>query len=250
ILFVAISYLREGLKDAFEKNIKQLEVARDNFKEQRDSLIQISLQIRNIIDKKMKRIETLRGKEIITRNEFVEALNPDEQVWLILQSIYEFFQYKLPVRNPIATLRIGLYLRDEIRQVLQPAFSWDGKTKHCMSDNSTQMALASPNGVFSVIVQCYNSKEDPAIIIVSDCEKDPGFDFFRPQQKQYLKSMLAFKYKTEHDGITDALVLALDCNVINFFNLKQADELKAFLIEMMKRIDYELLSAEVSIKVH
>jgi len=247
VLFLTVGQIRDELKEDLEESLNTSRQQSDELKRQRDAWVRLLVHIRNIIDKKMKRVETLAKNATVSHEEFVTALNPDEQVMLILQSIYEFFKFELHALDPNAQLRLALYMREEGR--MAPAYSWNGSIKNCVSTNTKQMELGSPDGVISVVVQCYNIKGDTGVIIIPDCDADKGFEFFRPEQKKYLKSMLALKYRTEHDGTADALVLALDCDRTDFFDTGRSEELKTFLFEMMKRIDYELVIADVAAKV-
>jgi hypothetical protein len=248
-LVLATGYLKDGLKESDEERIQELTRSRDKLKKQRDSWVQIAVQIRNVIERKMKRVETLSRLPKVIDGDFVRALDPENQVKLIVQSIYEFFSYELHLKRRDAKLRLGLYMRDRERSGLAPVYSWDGQRHNCMTANPDYMALGNPRGVTSVVVQCYNTRKDPALIVVDDCLNDPTFEFFRPEQKEYLKSMMAFKYRTEHAGTSDALVLALDCDEPKFFLQENSEELQTFLVEMMMRIDYELVIADAAAKV-
>jgi hypothetical protein len=248
-LFVAMGHVRDGIRDTADEKIEELKRKADINERQRNLWIGLLHQIGSIIEKKMKRVESIAKKAIVTKSEFLGALNPDEQVHLIIQSIYEFFRFRLYRIRPGAKLRLALYMRDETGERLEPAFSWDGENRDCVSNNPEQMELSSPQGVLSVVVQCYNLKGHRRMIIIPNCLGEPQFDYFRPEQKEYLKCLLAFKYKTDHAGTTDALVLALDCDEPNFFHPDHSEELQEFFTEMLKRVDYELLMSETSEKL-
>lgn len=248
-LFVSVGHVRDRVKDTAEEEIAGLKSEIEARTKQRDMWVRLLIQIKNIIDAKMKRVAAMAKRQNFTHADFIEALNPDDQVHLIVQAIYSFFSYKLQTRRADAKLRLALYVRDATGKRLEPAFSWDGQKKNCITPNLKEMELGSPEGVGSVVVQCYNTRGDGNIIVIPDCQNEKDFDFFRPEQKVYLRSMVAFKYKTDHEGTPGALVLSLDCDEKGFFAPGESEELKAFFVEMLKRIDYELLLSDVSEKL-
>jgi hypothetical protein len=61
--------------------------------------------------------------------------------------------------------------------------------------------------------------------------------------------MAAFKHRLEIDGTQTAMVLALDCDEPNFFNEERSQDVKTFLIVMMKRVEYEALTSDIISKL-
>ncbi|MEY2564916.1 MAG: hypothetical protein QOH88_3109 [Verrucomicrobiota bacterium] len=61
--------------------------------------------------------------------------------------------------------------------------------------------------------------------------------------------MIAFKHRLEMDGTATAMILALDCDKTGFFHKGRAEELRNFLIEMMKRVEYEALTSDITSKL-
>ena len=45
------------------------------------------------------------------------------------------------------------------------------------------------------------------------------------------------------------MVLALDCDQPDFFNEQRSEEVKTFMIEMMKRVEYEALTSDIISKL-
>jgi hypothetical protein len=65
------------------------------------------------------------------------------------------------------------------------------------------------------------------------------------EEINHLKSMLLFKHVFHFNGMEDAFVLCVDCDVTDHFNAVMKEEYKQFLIEMLTRIEYELIALQL-----
>jgi hypothetical protein len=135
------------------------------------------------------------------------------------------------------------------RSALDLAYSWDGEKDRCVHAHPERMQLASADGVGSLIVEAYHRPGDQHVSVVPDCLADRKFRFFTLAQETYLRSMIAFKYQANLDGTKTALILSLDTDEADYFSDERTSEISAFLVEMMKRFEYEVLSLELSRKI-
>jgi hypothetical protein len=125
---------------------------------------------------------------------------------------------------------------------------WDNE--NCVNDNPEQLRISSAEGIKSKVVECYHLQGDHKFIAVANCSNDASFEYFRQGQSEHLKSLFAFKHRLEIDGMPTAMVLALDSDEPDFFNEERAEAVRTFVIEMMKRIEYEALMSDVLRKLN
>jgi hypothetical protein len=222
--------------------LAKLRAAHEATEKQLDNWVRGSTQIGSVLGKKVKVFRELSRSKAITLKEFLAALASDQYVFHNVHAIYEFVQRKLPAG---AKLRIALYHCQQNEMV--PLYSWDGEKANCINPNPEAMRTNSSEGIHSTVVQCFHSTT--GIVHVADCLADEQFQHFRPGQSEYLKSMIAFKHRLEMDGTATAMILALDCDQTGFFNKGRAEELRNFLIEMMKRVEYEALTSDITSKL-
>ena len=169
--------------------------------------------------------------------ELLKTLAPEEQVQLILKTVHGFYQQRLKAGH---RLRLAMYLPDPGKTHLNLVYSWDGNHEKCVKDHPDYMQLSSPKGAMSAIAQLYH---DPRELIrtIPDCRKDSSFEFFRPDQRNYLKSMMLFKHAFDQPASKDSgFVLCLDTDQPDFFKAEDEVQTSEFLIEMVRLVEYEL----------
>jgi|GEM_PF-4018779 len=209
---------------------------------QRDMWVRVSTHVKNIIANKEERFAKLAsdGSPPGLR-ELREALGPEIQLNLILCSVHQFFLVRM---SPSEQLRLGLYIRDpEDSSRLFLVRSWDGRKENCFSTLSQNfMRLDDPQGPPSAIVRCYHSPND--LLLFPSCheeEKKANFHFFRPKQREYLKSMVVYKQTFGDAEPRNVIILTLDSSQEGLFGFTYPDEeIRQFLREMALRLIYEL----------
>lgn len=222
---------------------EQLEAAQEDLRvtqQQLDDWVRATVQTGSILDHKLKTARELSREKQIAFPRFIEALDPQEELFRHLYVIHEHITVGL---KPGSKLRLALYTAENDRLV--PRFSWNGHARNCVKDNPDELQISSSEGVKSKAVECYHLQGDHRFIAVANCDADPTFKHFRVGQSDYLKSLFAFKHRLEIDGTQTAMILCLDCDEAEFFNDERAESIRTFFIDMMKRVEYEALTADV-----
>lgn len=212
---------------------------------QRDEFIRLASTIRSIIDRKLRRIEALGDSEDLTYVEYIQAASPSDQILVILTLMHEFFRKNL---KPDSTLRLGVYLRDsEESNRLFPIYSWNGERSDCFDSKSIEaMRLDDPAGTPSEVVKSFHSASE--LKIIPDCKESQKlgeFTYLYPGQDQHLKSMVLFKTLLDNKGAQDSMIIALDSSEADAFRHKNEEAVRRFFIEIVKRLEYELLHVEI-----
>lgn len=243
-------WLRDRVKDRDKERVTLLSAEIEKTQVILGRYKRLGAQIRGLVDRKIKRVrETARKPQTVIDDLIVKEARA-VQIHTILRSIHDFFFFEIRNAYPQAKMRLALYLPTEEPQPrLEPYYSWDGENQGCINPAQESMLLMSPDGIPSEIVRTYHQAGDHCLRLIPDCEKQGDFHFHRIQQRQYLKSMLAFKYQYQKDGTPAALVLSLDCDQPNFFSADRYDEISEFLVEMLKRFEYEMLGLEIVAKL-
>jgi len=237
---------------ALETDLEKERSAVVALQKQRDLLNLILNFIRRTIGFKEDRLLELAKEQKITHSCLVDALSPQRQLHLIRDLIFEFF-YKRETSGQNHKLRLGLYQLDPKRAgQFDIVMAWDGATDSCFSrkpQNQKYLNLLDPEGVQSKIVQAYQSPAD-TIVLVQDCEaeeKQGTFRYWYPEQKQHLKSMLAYKHVFSNRA--DAIVLMMTSSMNSFFREENAEEFRLFLKEMLTRLEMEWILLEASKRI-
>jgi hypothetical protein len=178
-----------------------------------------------------------------TARDVLTALSPQDQIQLIVHSVFQYFARR---KQPDRQLRLGMYGRHPTEpNRLQRIYAWDGETRDCFSDRVLDIVrLDDPNGIRSQLVRCFHSQGN--IIILESCPEAAArgeFEFF-PGQSEYLKSMVVFKHVLGR-GRGDVLMLTLDSAHERLFRLIDEEEIRVLLLEMLKRIEYEMSVLEI-----
>jgi hypothetical protein len=239
---------RESLKEAVKSRVEELEHGLAKEREDRDRRLLQNSQIRKLIDRKLDRFRELAKRDAVAPEEVIEAWNPSLQVFTVLKSMHEFFLLELRRKKPSGRLRLGLYLPDREMNSLVIRYSWDGERDGCIGNHPEHMRLVSAAGSTSEIVRTFHLRGDHEIGLVPDCAGDRSFRFWDEEQPKYLRSLLCLKYQLQLDGMQSALVLSLDCDEPNFFSSERAEEFRTYVVEMLIRVEYELVSAELRSK--
>jgi hypothetical protein len=213
---------------------------------QRTLYVKITSFARQLVGKKIARLCTLKAKDGITIDEFLEQLSPLRQIHLTMQLIHAFFR----VANDDAPLRLALWTNDPQRQPdrLTIAYSWNGENEGCFSERSSdRMVLAHHAGIKSEVVSSYHSPAKSTKII-ADCHTAPDFQFFYPEQRDKIGSMVLYKHVFSEQP--NAAVVLLVTPKRNYFSDTDKDEMGKFLDEMLSRLEMESIVLDLSKKVN
>lgn len=253
VILVVMTYgtewFRERLKDEMTEKLAALERDRNVLKIERDRWLRLANQVKKLIDRKIVAIRALSVKPEVSVEEYLAAWDRQVQVHTILKAIHEFFRFELTQRRADAQMRLGLYMPTADMTQMSLAYAWDGESNECFANHPERMKLVSAGGLKSLIAETFHLAGNQRLSIIPDCGADAQFKYFSPEQAEYLRSMIAFKYQLTLDGTETALVLSLDTDEAGFFSTERTNEITVFLIEMMKRFEYELLNLEVTKKI-
>lgn len=252
----AFKWFLTAAKDRQAAEIKELKGALALVNEQsaqreaqRDFLLYVQGQTAAIVRAKLDRLAAAR--EAVRKNpelrQVAVALAPRDQLLLLMKMVHEHFRRDLDTGK---RLRAGVYARsDRDDNILEAVAAWDGERDGCFSNHHQKyMRLTNPGGARSLVVECYFSQR--ALLRVEDCmaasqENPPRFTFFSPEQRDTLKSMVAYRYTLRHAAEPSALVLTLDTDEAGFFSAVREFECQILFQETGQRIELELTSLEL-----
>jgi len=230
-----------------ENELRDVQSELRKTQEKFDKWRRMTAQIGTLIGRKIERI-----REVVKREPTIQdLLTPSEretQVHRILQMIHSFFFFELQGQKPEGRMRLALYVPADGHSRLELAYSWNGETVGCVTEHGDCLALNSPQGIRSEVVRTFHQNGDKVLRIIPNCETD-DFSYFSDEQRSYLKSMLSFKYRLQLEGIESAIVLSLDCDEEGFFAKERRREISEFLVEMLRRFEYEMLGVELVAKL-
>lgn len=242
IVTIWLTLAKEWLSDEIRHQFKYLQEQLEKVTGQRDALQRMGSHIANIIRAKTKRFKDCEPNGSDRFNVLASALAPDEQVRVIVHSIYEYFKLVWPLA-PERQIRFGIYTRGDDPQTLFCWYSTDGANQNCFNQNSERLSLSDADGSKSKIVECFHRTGNHPALIVENTEAG-DFDFFRPEQKQYLKSLLVLKYVAEIDGKKAPIIFAVDSDQPGYFREDLEGDYRGFLVEMGRRLEYEIQSLQ------
>jgi hypothetical protein len=228
-------------------------VAAASLGRQRGLLVKITSFARNMVSKKIGRLCSLLPSPSITLEQFVDHLNPKLQVQSNVKFIYEFFKSPDGMNT---NLRLALWMKADgdgsrsDRMVI--AYSWNGEQENCFSNRSEQrMRLLDPLGTLSEVVKFY-SLPAQTIKIIPNCieaAQNHEFEFFYPEQKEKVASMILYKHVFSTQTQPVAVVLLLVSSLPNHFHREDEEQYKLFLDEMLTRIEMEWILLQLTKKL-
>ena len=163
------------------------------------------------------------------------------QIHTILQCIHEFFSFEAESKKAGSKLRRALYMAVEGGR-LDLMYAWNGVANDCVKPHPDRFTLTSHKGLRSVAAETYHIAGRNPATVIEDCVNDPDFEFFDPEQRTYLRSMIVIKYEVTFDGIETAMILTLDTDIPSFFTEARKDEMLTFILEMLRRLELEFLN--------
>ncbi len=232
----AIGLIREGLKRSDSEELAYIKATAAAQASQLESVINTAALIRGVIQYKQVRI--LGKPKVAART--LTAFGHRSQPEFILKTIYDKFRAKFTGRR----LRIGLFGKSTSPfPHMEPLFSYDGSKTDCMTIDPELFRLDTDTLSKAEVAKCFLSGGDHAFVVIEDCHVAPSFCHFKTDEKHLLKSMLLFKHRME--SLNSSIVLALDCDTPHFFEASMTEEYRHLLVEMMHRLEYELLVLQV-----
>ncbi len=236
---------KDRAKSEYEQEIETLTQDREDAVRQSIWLRRVMSHLRILANEKLQRVKrtvqqstAARGSLSETRN----ALAPSEQIKVILENLASLLHIEVASSrgNYEQNFRVGLYA--ELNGVLTPIDAFDLKTRshdpfisferHCdrfRLDNTTNPSHA---------VRCVL---EGRMLIVPDCANHPIFQFFHDQQKNYLRSLVAFPLPdfSPDGGVRVRAALLLDTDVAGYFQEKDAESIRIYLEEFAVRLAIE-----------
>lgn len=220
---------------------------------QRDLLVKITSFARSMVNKKIGRLGTLLPAPAISVPLFVDHLNPKLQVQANVKLIHEFFKSPDGIN---VNLRLGLWMKSSANAAdpdrMAVAYSWNGETEDCFSNQSAdRMKLLDPLGTLSEVVKFYSFPAQ-TIKIIPDCDeaaRNHEFEFFYPEQKKKVASMILYKHVFCSQTQPAAVVLLLVSSLPNHFHREDADQFKTFFDEMLTRVEMEWMLLQLTQKL-
>jgi hypothetical protein len=113
------------------------------------------------------------------------------------------------------------------------------------------MKLLDPLGTLSEVVKFYSFPAQ-TIKIIPDCiaaATNQEFEFFYPEQKQKVASMILYKHVFNSQTKPVAVVLLLVSSLQNHFHREDEDQFRTFLDEMLTRIEMEWILVQLTQKL-
>lgn len=216
-------------------------------RKQRDWAARVRELVSNVVAAKMNRLREAKKTKgdqfgII---DFFESIDPQRQIQVILTALHAMIERMLDPSQGYK-LRLGVYL--SVDGYLQPIYSFDGTTQTCFSEHSrSYMRIDEPEGARSLMTQLYH-KRGEFCRVIPNCalaEKNGEFEYFRPEQKEYIKSMVAAKKKVAYPTGMEIAILTMDTNQADFFKHEDREEIEACCNEILKRLEFELLCFKI-----
>lgn len=152
-----------AFKEGEELESSRLRVEAQSLERQRELLTDVTVFILRIVQKKRDRLLNLIGKTV-TEKQLLAAMDPGQQIGLLVKLIYEFFWPDHP--NEKFVLRLGIFARvEEDPDRLTAIHCWDGSNDTCFNEQiSNQLELLNPHHSGSIIVRCFHSPDGCIII--------------------------------------------------------------------------------------
>lgn len=202
--------------------------------------VKISSQIRKVINRKRNTAEVLLKTTCKVQQAFADLVN-NEQPKFIVHMIYNHFAHAFTGKR----MRIGLFAKKADTNELTVRYSWDGNSEGCISAGQGKFKVDHAGNNKPEVVKMYHNGNHHDFLIIPDCSSHPGFIWLKPEEHDYMKSMFIFKHTFRLNDVEDAIILSIDCDLTGYFQPFTEEETRQFLIEMVSRLEYELLIRQV-----
>lgn len=231
----------------------RLSVAVASLERQRNFVVKVSNFAKKMVSRKVTRLCSLLTAKTISPKQFVDQLNPDLQIESNVKLIYEFFK---PPDGIEINLRLALWVKTSLggaeHDKMVISYSWNGERHDCFTNRSTdRMKLLDPLGARSEVVRFY-SLQAKTIKVIPNCieaAKNGEFEFFYPEQKDKVASMILYKHVFNPQTNPEVVILLLVSSVPNTFHREDEDQFRTFFDEMLTRIEMEWVLLELTRKL-
>jgi hypothetical protein len=236
---------RDNAKAESEQEIEVLTQDRDDAERQSFWLRRVMSHLRTLANEKLQRVKRAVQQSTASRGSLPEtrtALAPSEQIGEILEALASFWRVEVVStgRNYDQNFRVGLYA--EQGGYLAPIGAFDLKTRShnpftsypAHRDRFRLDNTANPAHAVRCVVE-------GRMLVVPDCANHPTFQFFHNQQRNYLRSMVAFPLPgfSPKGGAPVRAALLIDTDVAGYFQEKDAESIKIYLEEFAVRLALE-----------
>jgi len=235
---------KEWVSDEARKKLDVCEKEKAKALNQRNALQTMGSLIGRVIDYKKQRFSTCDRdpKAPVQHPALLAALDPADQIRIIVQQIYQYFIQVFPLHG--SNLRFGLYLKStENPDTLYCPFSWNGISSDCINNNPERLRISDVEGAKSAIMQCFHTPGKTPTIVVSDTHfafSAGQFEFFTTDQKNYLRSLLVMKQTVQVARKAVPMIFSVDSDAPNYFQDELKEEYTRFFVEVAQRLAYEL----------
>ncbi|MSU49001.1 MAG: hypothetical protein EXS37_07945 [Opitutus sp.] len=207
---------------------------------ERDRVLRIEAVVGEVMQAKLDRlVAELQKKE---HGSLAAALAPELQIHRLIQVLHGHIAKQLRAGS---RLRVGIYLLDDDKVTLTPAFSWDGEKNKVFSGKYAEyMKITAHGRAHSAVVQAWGP--DGPFIFIGDgeeAERAGRFRYFNPGQRQKIRSMVAYCHYMKGPTPDDAFVISLDSDQAGFFSGDVEVECRLLAPAFSRRIELELLAS-------
>ena len=157
-------------------------------------------------------------------------------------------EYLGQTRAADVQLRVGLYTKLRNQPQLDASFSWDGAAADCFTNPQSDYLRADGEESESAVVRCFRSK-DP-LLIYEHCDattRRAEFAHLPRAQNAQVSSAVFYCHRFQDGNAAgrpdrvQAMILALDSSEKGFFKVAESEELRSFFVDLMQRIEYEMV---------
>ena len=196
-----------------------------------------------VVTEKLGRVLSLqreRGGKL-TREVFVEGLNPDAQLTFLFKVAHTHYKVGLPRGK---RLRLALYRRSDDLKALERVFSWDGERTSCYSGYCLKFMKFGPNPR-AEMVKAFQGSID--LTIHQNCHRSSqqgDYEHLGDEHKKKLKSMIIYRHTLPEANVHGAFLLEMDTDADEFFKDDDADIHREFFTAFMQRVEYEYVTLD------
>ena len=228
-----------------ERDVTDLAQSRDDAEVEAARLEWLLAHLREPVSHELQRVRRVvahtEGSRVSIQ-QVREGLDSEAQIRTILESLTGL--YRFDVNSTGGTIqqnfRVGLYVEEAGRLVPRDAFDLGTKshTPFLSPRTHPEHFRLDTEAAPSHAVRCVR---EGRTLIVSDCKKEPAFEYFGEVQESYLCSMVAYPLRDcRPDGVNVArAALLIDTNVAGYFREEDREVIESRIDEFALRIELE-----------
>ncbi len=252
LLFLQMVWWAHG--DRSEQRIEQAQLTARReegkaarLKDQRDYVRLFAASLAGVVG-----LQTNRARSAVVHEKseakLTDVLSPSEQVFLLIQAIFQIYRGLLDREDTAAKLRIAYF--KESRAELAPVYSWDGATRDCLRtwlDGSREWfklkTKRSPSAAVSAV--------KAGCIEIVDCSQKhdidgkSSFQYFHDAQRNEIKSLVAIPIIDNSVKDAPKRVITIDTDRSGFFSESDRQQLEFVKSQIQGRILLQEAIAEL-----